>query len=225
MSEIIQGFVNEVIHLEIAGNQVISGRLIDVEPEVIVLFNGADFVYVALDHVQKFKGKQKDDTEIEIPDNFPIMVNEQVIETTSLRETLLQAKDKFTEIYVCGSRSVHGVVTKVMKDYVVFESPVYKTMFLSLDHIKWLIPFKQDEEIFGEDTTSFLVKSANEQLQDTLKEQFESWTNRIVVVNTEGPKSQIGKVIAVEPRMIELQGVKNQSIYANLQHIKTVHLV
>ena len=46
---------------------------------------------------------------------------------------------------LAGNAPIHGYVTSVMNDYIVFYSPVYKTVYISLKHLKWLIPYKENQ--------------------------------------------------------------------------------
>ena len=55
LNKIIQSLVKEIVQLEVSGKKWMNGTLIDVGSDVIVLFNGTDFVYIPLAHIHNFE--------------------------------------------------------------------------------------------------------------------------------------------------------------------------
>ena len=103
---------------------------------MIVLFNGTDFVYIPLNHIQSFKVDCDNENDIEDPTEFPSIITEENEENLSFGEVLTQAKGKYVEIYVTGSQPLHGCITSIMNNYFVFQSPIYKTMYIAIDHLE-----------------------------------------------------------------------------------------
>ncbi|WP_342515097.1 DUF2642 domain-containing protein [Sporosarcina sp. FSL K6-1522] len=225
MNTIIQSLINEVIQIEISGKKLISGTVLDVGSDMIVLFNGADFVYVPIVHIQRFWADRNNENDIKAPTEFPSIVAEESKEALSFGEVLTQAKGKFVEIYVTGAQPLHGYITSIMDNYVVFQSPIYKTMYISLNHLKWLIPYAQNERPYGLDNQSFSFQPNDESLANTLEVQVGKIKNKIVVLNIGGNKSYVGKINNVEAQIVEVQTARTQSIFLNIDHIKTLHQV
>lgn len=225
MNNIIQNFVQEVVKIEVSGKKMMNGTIIDVGSDIIVLFNGTDFLYIPLDHIRNFEMDRDNENNLQAPTELPSIVAEESKEDLSFEEVLTQAKGRLVEIYVSGNQSLHGTVTGIMKNYVVFQSPVYKTMYISLAHIKWLIPYAQSYKLYGLENDSAATQPNNETFARTFEVQVEKIKNKIVVLNVGEHKSLIGKIINVEEKIIEFESARTSPIYLNLHHIKTLHEV
>ena len=96
------------------------------------------FLYIPIVHIQKLKETilDKEDPSYQPPSERPIETD-----PISFRKALMIAKGLFVQVYVTGNKSIHGYLTSIMNDYFVFHSPVYKTMFIAMNHVKWLIPY------------------------------------------------------------------------------------
>ncbi|MBO0602472.1 DUF2642 domain-containing protein [Sporosarcina sp. E16_3] len=225
MNNIIQSLVKQVAQIEVSGKKFINGTVIDLGSDMIVLFNGKDFVYIPLNHIQNFKVDCDNINEIEDPKELPSIPTEENEGNLSFGAVLTQAKGKYVEIYVAGGRPLHGYITAIMSNYFVFESPVYKTMYISLNHLKWLIPYAQNEGPYGLDNHDVSLQPNRDSLANTFDIQVGKLKNKIVVFNTGGNKSYIGKVNEIEEQIVEIQTARANFIYLNLDHIKTVHQV
>ena len=78
----------------------------------------------------------EDDTSYGPPSTKPIET-----EAISYRKILMTAKGMFVKVYVTENKSIHGYISSIMNDYFIFYSPAYKAMFVSMDHLKYLIPY------------------------------------------------------------------------------------
>lgn len=226
MNKIIQGLVKEIVQIEISGKNLIKGTLIDVGCDVLVLFNGTDFVYIPTNHIQCLTTDLTDDFEIKVPTEFPsIIMEDDDKEDLSIIKVLKQAKEEFVEIYVTGSQSLHGTITSIRDNYFVFHSPIYKEMYIALNHLKWLIPNSKNQKPYGLDNHNFLVQKSIESLASTFESQVGNLKNKLVVFNIGEKKKHIGKINNVENQIVEIQTAKTYPIYLNLSHIKTLHQV
>ncbi|WP_318618123.1 DUF2642 domain-containing protein [Sporosarcina sp. YIM B06819] len=222
MNNIIRSLVKQVVQLEVSGKNILKGTVIDLGTDTMVLFNGAEFVYIPLDHIQNFKVDGNNDEDIQAPAMLPsISADENDVDLT-FTKVLTQAQGKYVEIYVTGNEALHGYITSIKDNYFEFQSPVYKTMYISLSHVKWLIPYAQNELAYG---LNLPVQPNNETLASTFEVQVEQFKNEIVVLNIGGPKSHIGKITNVEQQIAEIQTARADSSYVNLGHIKTLHVV
>ena len=120
--------IGENIYVKLIGEKRFKGVLIDVGNDIVVLYNGQDYVYISLYHVQYYKFLRSHDEEISKPDVDSVIKRESP--SISLRKVLSTSKGIFTEIYVAGNAPIHGYVTSIMNDYIVFYSPVYKTIYI-----------------------------------------------------------------------------------------------
>lgn len=225
MNKIIQSLFHEVIRVEVSGKKKMNGKLIDVGSDMIVLFNGMDFMYIPLDHIRNFGLYRDNENVVQAPTELPSIVAEESKEDLSFEEVLTQAKGRLVEIYVTGNQSLHGTITGIMKNYLIFQSPVYKTMYISLAHIKWLIPYAQSHKLYGLEIDSATTQPNNETFARTFEVQVEKLKNKIVVLNVGEQKNFIGKINNVEEQIIEFQSARTSPIYLNLYHIKTIHEV
>ncbi len=225
MNKIIQSLVKDVIKIEVSGKKSLSGTVIDLGTDMIVLFNGMDFVYIPLDHIQSFDVDRNNEYDIKAPIEFPSIVTGENNENLSFKQVLTQAKGNYIEIYVTGNQPLYGYITDIMNNYFVFQSPVYKTMYISLNHLKWLIPLTQNEKPYGLNSRTNSLQSNHESLASTFEAQVEKFKNEMVVFNIEGKKSHIGKINNVEEQIVEIQTARNYPMYLSLNHIKTLHKV
>ncbi|MFJ7936756.1 DUF2642 domain-containing protein [Sporosarcina sp. NPDC096371] len=225
MNTIIQSLLNDVVKIEVSGKKLLNGTVIDLGTDMIVLFNGTDFLYIPLDHIQSFEVDKDNENGIKAPTDFSSIITGENNENLSFRKVLTQAKGDYVEIFVTGGQPLHGYITSIMNNYFVFQSPVYKTMYISLNHLKWLIPYTHNKRPYGLDNHTMSLQPNNESLASTFEVQVEKFKNEIVVFNIEGHKSHIGKINNIEEQIVEIQTARNQPKYINLNHIKTLHRV
>jgi hypothetical protein len=222
----IQSLVKEVVQLEISGKKLINGTLIDLGSDVLVLFNGTDFVYIPTNHIQCLRSNLTDDIEIKAPTEFPSIIMEDDDKgDLSIIKVLTQAQAEFVKIYVTGSQPLHGIITSIKDNYFVFHSPIYKKMYIALNHLKWLIPYTKNKKPYGLDGHNFLVQSNNELLASTFEVQVKDLKNKLVIFNIGEKEKHIGKINNVEDQIVEIQTASTYPIYLNLSHIKTIHQV
>ena len=225
MNKIIQSLLNEVIRVEISGKKLMNGTVIDLGSDMVVLYNGKDFVYIPLVHIQNIEGDLNNEGDINDPTVLPNIITEKNNVDLSFEKILTEAKGKYIEIYVTGGQSLHGSIISIMNNYFVFHSPVYKTMYIALNHLKWIIPYSTNERLYDLDDHDIRLQSNNVRVEKNFGDQVKKIKNEIVVLNIGGSKSYIGKVNNVEDQIVEFQTARTHPVFLNLQHIKTLHLV
>lgn len=218
--------IGKYIKLEISGKKFISGLLIDVGSDLWVVFNGYDYLYIPAIHCQNWRYLKQDEIDEfdEITLNYeptPIYNNNEEI---SLRKTLTAAKGIFTEIYVTSNQALHGYIISIMNNYFVFYSPIYKTMFISLNHLKWLIPYTNNQRPYGLSNANLPVNPSNITFARSFEVQIEKLTGELIVFNIGENENVIGKVQGINNNFVELIGAKEDPVFINLQHIKTIHM-
>jgi hypothetical protein len=149
--------IGKNIEIEISGGNLITGILIDEGLDIVVVYNGRkqQFYYIPSVHIQRLKEVGfEEETFYTPPEEAPLDMETQSI---SFRKVLLNAKGRFVQLYVTGNKSIHGYLTSIMNDYFIFYSPVYKTMIVSMNHVKWLIPYPDDVAPYTISNESFLL--------------------------------------------------------------------
>jgi ribosome maturation factor RimP len=212
-------YIGQTVELKISGELRHSGLLMDTGTDIIVIYNGRDFFYLPLFHIQSIRFDTGEDLDYETPNEVPIDNQDDPI---SLRKILYNAKGLFSEIFVT-NQSIHGYVTSVMNDYFLFYSPVYKTIYVPLQHLKWLTPYNQDQSPYALNNEDLPLKPNHIPLARSFEEQLKKSTGKMVVFDLGSRQNKIGKLVKVINNQIELIVARNETVYLNLYHIKTVH--
>jgi hypothetical protein len=222
MKNVYSAFTGEAVIIELTGKKAINGFLIEVGSEVMIVYNGDDYIYISTSHIKNMSVVSKDSIGIDEPSVSPQLEQEDQL---SLRKILTTAKGVFLEIYTTGNQSIHGYITGIMNNYFAFYSPVYKTMFISLQHLKWLIPYSSNLSPYRLSKENLPVNPSNSiTLARSFEVQLEKLSGHLVVLNLGVQEEMIGKIERVSDNIMEMITAKGDSTYLNMQHIQTVHL-
>lgn len=217
----LQSLIGKCVELEVSGKAKLVGKLIDVGLDIIVINNGKDYLYIPLLHIHNIQENTDPDSEIyHLSEELLFDDNEMI----SYRNTLVNAKGRFVEIYVTGNKSIHGYVTAVLNDYFVFYSPVYKSMFISINHLKWLTPYQTDITPYTLSNEVLPVKPTNIPLQRSLDDQLKKFEGKLVVFDLGDHPKKIGLLKQVQNNILELVTASGETIFWKLTHIKSIHL-
>lgn len=218
----VQNYIGEQVELGLFGGRRYIGILVDTGLDILVLFDGYKFIYFPIIHLQYLKASSPDEEVIEKPsESAPFNDNNEQI---SYRKILNNAKGLFVEIFVCGNQSIHGYITSILNDYFVFYSPIYKTVFISLNHLKWLIPYTENKAPYLLDGKQLPVHPTKFPLSRTFDEQLKKMEEQIVVLDLGDTPNKAGVIKKINNNLIELISANGEKIYWRLHHIKTVHL-
>lgn len=218
----LQNLIGQKVELEVSGGTTFQGILVDLGQDIIVLFNGNDYFYIPFLHVHNIRLNAS--IEMEMGENPAVSPINEDQSTISYRKTLMNAKGRFVEIFVTGNKSVHGYVTNVLNDYFVFYSPVYKTMFISLNHLKWLTPYQSNITPYTLGNEELPVKPVTITLQRSLEEQLKKMEGSLAVFDLGDHPLKIGLLKQVQDNMIQLVVASGESVYWKIPHIKSVHI-
>ena len=224
LNTLIQSLIKEVVQIEVSGKKILKGTLIDVGTDIMVIFNGTDYMYIPVDHIQNFYVLKNNELDPFVPEESFSDNTGGSIDGLSLRVTLQQAKGKNTEIYLIDDQPLNGYITQILEDYFEFYSPIYKTMYISTKHLKWLIPNVSNEGPYGLDL-NYTERFVNRKLENTFNNQIEKFKDKLIVFNIGGSKSHIGIIENVEEQVVELKKARTDKDYLNINHIKTFHEV
>lgn len=218
----IKNLIGQKVELEVSGKTIFQGILVDLGQDILVLFNGKSYFYIPFLHVHNIRINSMIELETsEGPVVSPINEDQGVI---SYRKTLTNAKGRFVEILVTGDKSISGYVTNVLNDYFVFYSPVYKTVFISLNHLKWLTPYQSNITPYTLDNKELPLKPVNITLQRSIEEQLKKMEGNLVVFDVGDHPFKIGLLKQVQDNIIELVVASGETVYWKVPHIKSVHL-
>jgi len=213
------------IEIEISGGNYYSGILVDSGLDIIVLYEGrtGSFLYIPSVHIQRMKETKIEENSIyyEPPSEKPLETESQGI---SFRRMLTNAKGRFVEVYVTGNQSIHGYLTSIMNDYFVFYSPVYKTVFISMNHVKWLIPYPENATPYSLERQSLPVNPVKIPLARSFDEQCKKLENQLVVIDGGNSSGKIGLLQKAINKKLILITAERETVYRNLEHVKTIYL-
>ncbi|QTD42956.1 DUF2642 domain-containing protein [Sporosarcina sp. Te-1] len=214
---------NVIVTIEVSGRKQLTGTVIEVGKDLVVLCNGIDFIYIPLAHIQNSRIDDSVENVIEVPTDPKNVVVPEDGEDFTLLNVLQQSLGKGIEIYVTGRHSLFGYITEILDDYFVFWSPLHKNIYVKLSHLKWLIPYPPTHKFYGMVDETSLLQVKKENNSRTFEEKVQELKNRVVMINGGESKKQIGKLNDVTDQFVEIQTAKMRSEYLNIEHIKTIY--
>lgn len=132
----LKKYIKKQIYIELGKNSF-YGVVTDLGEDILVLFNGIQYIYMPVDHINHIQFNTNQEKQVDQPIEDYLL---EQIETLSLLNVLITTKEWFTEIHVAGNFSFYGYITEIYDDYFSFYSSMYKQMYISLNHLKWLAP-------------------------------------------------------------------------------------
>lgn len=221
----IQQHVGEIISIEVVGGRYHNGTLIDHGPDIIVVFDSINnyYYYIPLVHIKCFKlSSQEDSADGGHLQEAPVDTETGVL---LLRDVLEKAKDILLELYVTGNHPVYGYITEVLSDYILFNSPVYKTMAININHVKWLALTEKKQTFYSKGRNDLDVQhTLNAVAALTFAQQLNKLTGNIVVFDMGIEPNKIGLLADINSDFIELINVNEERHLLNINHIKTFHI-
>ncbi|PYI52099.1 DUF2642 domain-containing protein [Paenibacillus flagellatus] len=210
------------IKIEISGRFLpIRGTLIDIGTDIIVVNNGTQYLYLPVLHIQKLEPDDSLETIAAAGGD-----QEQMFDHTdiSYRKILMNAKGIFTEVGITGFQSLHGYITSIMNDYFVFFSPVYRTVYVSLQHVKLIIPYAPNRTPYYLSRERFPLQPPGITLARTFDQQMKKLEGELIALDLGESPSKIGLLKSVDNRLVELVGANGQHLYMHGEHVKTIHV-
>ncbi|MCC2931168.1 DUF2642 domain-containing protein [Bacillus mojavensis] len=217
-------FLDTDVEVVISGDTRFVGTLIDIGQDIFVIFDGCNYLYIPLLHLHQMNKAINTNTEKPILIDPEDTMMEAENNSFSYRNTLNKVKGKFIEIYVTGDRSIHGYVTSVLNDYIVFFSPVFKTLFISMHHLKWFTPYSTEQTPYTLDNSQLPVVPSSVSLVRNFEEQIKKYVGQLVIFDMGEVPEKVGLLKDVSNNIIELINASGESIIWKLNHLKTMHL-
>ncbi|MEC0250064.1 DUF2642 domain-containing protein [Bacillus halotolerans] len=218
-------FLDTDVDVVISGDTRFVGTLIDIGHDIFVIFNGCNYLYIPLLHLHQMnKAIINTNTEKPILREPEDTIMQAENNSFSYRNKLNNVKGKFIEVYVTGDRSIHGYVTSVLNDYIVFFSPVFKTLFISMHHLKWFTPYSTEQTPYTLDNSQLPVVPSSVSLVRNFEEQIKKYVGQLVIFDMGEVPEKVGLLKDVSNNIIELINASGKSIIWKLNHLKTMHL-
>ncbi|MFD2370935.1 DUF2642 domain-containing protein [Brevibacillus sp. GCM10020057] len=214
----LDSLVGKTVQLKISGPIDRLGILIDYGLDVLVIHDGVDYVYIPAGHVQNIRLVSP---EAQISNAMYEQTN--LDNDLSYRKVLMESKGMLVQIFVAGNQSIHGYVTSVLSDYFSFYSPVHKTQYVPLFHLKWLIPYPENKTPYTLDKATLPLNPSSVKLARTFEEQLKKMEGKIVVFDLGSNPEKIGLLRGIENNIVELITADQKPIYWNLHHLKMVN--
>jgi len=213
-------YLNQPVSLAISGVRFfVKGRLIDLGPDILVMHNGTQFLYVPLVHIQHMTRCAPQDSNFGEPSEPPL----DPAMDLSYRKVLLNAKGMFSELHIAGSQTVHGYVTSIMNDFFVFYSPLFRSLYVSMRHLKILVPYDQQTTPYALEQEKFPVHPSTASLARTFEQQLKKFEHEFVILNLGEHPEKIGLLKSVKNNLLELVAADGNSTFIHLDHVMTVH--
>lgn len=220
----LEKLLGEEIKVEISGNKRFTGILIDLGLDILVLYNGIKYLYFPMIHIQNITKRDLKYNDESIPspqDHSPFQYD---VDPISYRKVLTNAKGQFLEIFVTGNKSIHGYIINVFNDYIVFYSPVFKTMLISMQHLKWLIPYTSNLTPYTLSNTQLPVLPTSVNFARSFEEQLKKYENQLVVFDLGDNPQKIGLLKNISNNIVEIVNADGSHLYWKLSHLKSVHI-
>jgi hypothetical protein len=226
--EALADYIGKVVHIEGSGKLQFLGYLVDLGEDILVINNGRQYVYLPFTHIHTIRlGSVEDYLEgVLQQDNANDVDNTIDINNGAInyRKILCNAKGLFLECYITGNHTIHGYITQIMDDYFVFYSPVYHTMFISMDHLKYLIPYYPGVTPYSVDEAYLGVEQNQISLANTFEQLLKQIERKFIVMDLGDNPNKIGFFKKMDNGLIQLVTANGEVFHWNLRHIKTVHL-
>ncbi|MGZ9585727.1 DUF2642 domain-containing protein [Paenibacillus marinisediminis] len=216
---LISNYLGQYIEIEVTGSKRLAGRLVDYGLDIIVIYDGSRYVYISSLHVQHMKLRKEKDASIMDPPEEELLSERDI----SYRKTLSCAKGQFIELYVSSNQTIHGYITNVLTNYFVFYSPIYKTMYIPLIHLKWLTYDISRRTPYSLDMRFLPMQPSELTLARTFEEQMKKLEGKIIVLDLGHDMHKQGLLYRLEGSLIELVTADEERLFSSIQHIQTVH--
>lgn len=217
----IRSLIGKDVVIEISGKTMLSGILIDLGLDILVIFDGLKYLYIPLIHLHNIRERIAEEAIQKPAGNVPI---EEMSDSLSYRKTLTNAKGKFVEVFVTGNQSIHGYITSVLNDYIVLYSPVYKDMLISMHHLKWLTPYHNSLTPYTLSNEKLPVVPSSMPLARSFEEQLQKYDGKLLVFDLGNHPDKVGLVTSILNNIVHIITAGGESVYWKLSHLKTIHI-
>lgn len=218
--ELIHSMVGKPVELELSGCKMqLCGQLVDIGNDVLVLFSKTKYVYIPIHHLQHLRLVDEWDLPT-IDEPSPPKEHTNI----SYRKMLMNSRGTFSEIYLGGRHTLHGYVTSIMNDYFVYFSPLFQTVYIPVNHVKYLIPYPPNTTPYTLSHEHFPIQPAAVSLSRALDQQLRKLQGQLVIFDLGDHPQKTGLLKTIDNNLIELVQADGRSNMVHVDHIKSIHL-
>lgn len=197
----------------------IHGEIIDIGDDIVVVYGDNRFIYIPIHHLQQMRlARNRNDMADAAPPD-PAIDHSHI----SYRKILMNSRGIFSEVSI-GDKALHGYVTAIMNDYFVFFSPLHRSVFISLKHLKYIVPYPINTTPFSLRLEHFPVQPASISLSRTLDQQLHKLEGQLVTLNLGTKPYRAGLLKKLDNNLLELVEAEGTSQIMHTDHIQSVHL-
>lgn len=223
LKNLIHDIDKVIVKLGITGKNILGGIIIDSSSELVVLFNGKEYFYIPYRHIHEIKIDYLNEDGLKISSiDTQHKLFSGTNEEMTFEKVLTKSIGTYLEIHVLNNQPFHGYISNILKDYIVFQSPIYNKMYVPIKHIKMIVPYHNQQKPYQLPDETFAIRVHDETFQDIFEEEIRGLKNKLIVLNAGEKNNFTGVITEIKGTMIEFQTAKDL-LYYNLQHIKTIH--
>jgi hypothetical protein len=211
-------YLSEKVVVEITGNRPKHGKLIEAGTDLLVLLHQQRYYYIPMTHLHSLKADLRAGSDDYKDINLTPFIKQD--EQISLAKILQNAKGLFVEISVCGNKPIHGYLNEVMTDYLILHSPIYNTIYVALDHLKWLIPYPSSYVPFALTAETDTVNVSSKSFAELFHEE----KGNKVAIDWSSPSERLGVIKSMSNNIVELIEIDGSSTLLQLAHIHTLYV-
>lgn len=187
-----------------------QGFLLDAGSDCIILSEKGHNHYIPVRHIQEILlDGQDEDPRLECNGK------------TSFRKSLMSAKGRNVHVILGGNTVLYGYIMSIMNNYFVFYSPIYKTIFISMDHVKSMT-FNDMDAPYGQVKRAF--QPSKLALSRTFEEQIQKLNGQLVVFNLGDIPQKSGTLLGVEDGLVGLIPAHGNETYLSIRHIRSFYI-
>lgn len=207
-------YLEQFISVQLSGEIEITGVLKDASPDMIILSECEVYRYIPIRHIQQITFS---DCKVEA-DKLDFRTSNG---KTSFRKSLMSAKGRNVKVLLGKNTVLYGYIVSIMNNFFVFFSPIYKTVFISMDHIKSMT-FDDMAGPYGQGKMAFQPSTLT--LSRTFEDQLGKLIGQLVVFDLGDIPQKIGKVFGVEDGLIGLISAHGDETFLSIRHIRSFHV-
>lgn len=216
---LLNNWLGKQVELAVSGcQQSIQGEIIDIGSDIVVLYGDNRFIYLPIHHLQSMRLLPYQTTAAERPpepsfDHHNIMY----------RKILMNARGMFSEVSL-GDKTLHGYVTAIMNDYFAFFSPLHRSVYVAVNHVKYIVPYPPNITPFSLSYEHFPIQPSSMSLSRTFEQQLKKIEGEIVTINLEGKPYRAGLLKSMDNNLLQLVEAGGGTVIMHADHVKTVHV-
>jgi hypothetical protein len=139
----------------------------------------------------------------------------------ALQKVLSHAIGRFVDLYVTGEQAIQGYITSIVQDYVIFNTLLNQKVYISLNHVKWLAPYRTDAPPFSRGVAQ--PSSNPAVVSQSFESLLQSLEGHLVELDLGDSTNKLGWLQKVDNQVAELLTASGEKMYWNLSHLKTVY--